>query len=208
MGSMPLSGDRLLALLGTLVVLLGVVFGAAVGLETRKATAAPSPSDPAGDAVLPVGRSPQARLPKGVRIDPETLEITGLDLAHEEGVVPLAWTTLRAYEYRAGLAGLPADLRALDGTRVAMAGFLLPLYEWEDIREFNLVASHWSCCFGVPPGITGWVHVTLAPGPAGLGNTTEPLEVSGTFRVREQQEAGYVVAIWAIEDATAHVIGW
>ncbi len=87
-----------------------------------------------------------------------------------------------------------------------MAGFLLPLYEFADIREFHLVGSHWSCCFGVPPGLSGWVSVDLRPGSPGLPNTVDPIVVTGTFHVREQKEAGYVVAIYAMDDATATVL--
>jgi hypothetical protein len=131
-----------------------------------------------------------------------------MDLAPEDGSTVLAWSALKAYEYEKGLRGLPDGIRALDGRRVTMAGFLLPLYEFHDIREFNLVSSHWSCCFGVPPGINGWVMVSLPPEHPGLRNTTEPIAVTGTFRVRERTEAGWVVAIYAIEDARARVLSW
>ena len=149
-----------------------------------------------------------ASLPGGVTIDPQTLELVGLDLEPEDGSQVVGWSTLRGYEYQEGLGGVPEEIRALDGQAVTMAGFLLPLYEFDDIKEFNLVASHWSCCFGVPPGINGWVYVRLAKGQKGLKNSTDPLKVSGTFRVREHKEAGYVVSIYALEDAKATVLGW
>jgi hypothetical protein len=88
-----------------------------------------------------------------------------------------------------------------------MHGFLLPLYEWDDLREFGLVANHMSCCFGMPPGINGQVFVKLA-GKEGLPNTSEPIRVVGTFRVKEIQESGFVLAIYAIEDADAVIVGY
>ncbi len=147
-------------------------------------------------------------LPEGVTIDPQTLELVGLDLAPEDGSRAVSWSTLRSYEYQEDLKGVPEDIQSLDGQPVTMAGFLLPLYEFDNIKEFNLVASHWSCCFGVPPGINGWVYVRLAKGQKGLKNSTDPLKIVGTFRVREHKEAGYVVSIYSIEDAKATVIGW
>jgi hypothetical protein len=89
-----------------------------------------------------------------------------------------------------------------------MLGFLLPLHEFDDILEFNLVASHWSCCYGVPPGITGWARVVLTRGQQGLENATQPLLVTGTFRLEEQEEAGYALSIYTREDAGARDLSW
>jgi hypothetical protein len=117
------------------------------------------------------------------------------------------WDVLVGYDYRPGLEGLPDALKALDGKKVVMHGFLLPLYEWDDIREFGLVANHMSCCFGMPPGINGQVFVKLR-GKEGLPNTAEPLRVIGTFRVKEVKESGFVLAIYSIDDAEAVIVGY
>jgi hypothetical protein len=84
-----------------------------------------------------------------------------------------------------------------------MLGFLMPNYEYDDIHQFALVGSHWSCCFGIPAGLNGTVNVTLAPGHKGLENSLEPLRVVGTFRAKEIKEEGWLVAIYSLEDATA-----
>ena len=44
--------------------------------------------------------------------------------------------------------------------------------------------------------------------PAILPNTSEPLRVIGTFRVKEIQESGFVLAIYQIEDAEAVIVGY
>jgi hypothetical protein len=142
-------------------------------------------------------------LPPGVTLDANGI-LTGVALATEPGTTMLEWSTLRAYEYSAaGLGDLPDALKALDGKRVTMVGFLLPLYEWDDIHQFALVGSHWSCCFGVPAGLNGTMNTTLAKGHAGLENSMEPLRVVGTFHVRETRESGWLVSIYSLDDATA-----
>jgi len=166
------------------------------------------PRVPPPHAVMLDETGSSSGLPDGVTIDPQTLELVGLDLAPEDGSRAVSWSTLRGYEYQEDLVGVPEDIASLDGQKVTMAGFLLPLYEFDNIKEFNLVASHWSCCFGVPPGINGWVYVHLAKGQKGLKNSTDPLKVVGTLRVREHKEGGYVVSIYSLEDAKATVIGW
>ena len=205
--------DRLLLWFGTPLVVGCVVWAAMQAARADRsspgfAAAARAVADAeATDIALPAEVA-ATRLPDGVRIDPQTLELVGLKLDPEDGGEVVEWSTLKTYEYQEGLAGIPASLQALDGKQVTMAGFLLPLYEFDNIKEFNLVASHWSCCFGVPPGLSGWVHVKLAPGHAGLRNTTEPLRVTGTMQVKEHLEAGYVVSIYSLMDAKASVIGW
>lgn len=202
------SFDRLLAVLGTVLVLGAVGWVAGTTKAEGRAPEAPPYLPPLTDGVLPASAPgyDTSRLPVGVTIDPETLELVGLNLDPDEGGVVAPWEVLGSFEYVDGLDELPEAVAALDGRTATMAGFLLPLYEYEDIKEFHLVASHWSCCFGVPAGLNGWVAVRLAPGHAGLPNTTDPIKVTGTFHVREEKEAGYVVAIYAIDDARATVL--
>jgi hypothetical protein len=205
--------DRLLLGLGTPLLLGCVVWAAMRSAQADRsgagfAAAARAVADAEGTGPLLPAAVPTSQLPEGVRIDPQTLELVGLKLDSQDGSEVVEWSTLKAYEYQEGLAGIPASLSDLDGRQVTMAGFLLPLYEFDDIREFNLVASHWSCCFGVPPGLSGWVHVKLARGHKGLRNSTEPLLVTGTLSVKEHLEAGYVVSIYSLLDAKASVIGW
>ena len=123
------------------------------------------------------------------------------------GVVAILWETLKAYDYQPKLSGLPDEIRALDGKKVLMRGFLMPLTEWDDIHEFSLVETHASCCFGVPPGLSGMVlvHIDAA---RGLPNTNEPIEAIGTFHVGETSQDGFVLSIFSIEHATGRVIGY
>ena len=117
------------------------------------------------------------------------------------------WATLTAYEYAPGLSALPDAVKALEGQVITMRGFLMPLYEYDDIREFVLVPNHMSCCFGMPIGINGQVLVKLDMS-RGLPNTNEPLEVTGTFRASETKEQGYVLSIYRMDGAKARIVGY
>ena len=119
----------------------------------------------------------------------------------------LDWASLTAYDYQQGMGNLPEALKTLDGKTVTMRGFLLPLYEFDDIHEFILVANHMSCCFGIPAGINGQVYVKTK-GDRGLPNTNEPIEVVGTFHARERTEQGYVLSIYEIVESSARIVGY
>lgn len=195
-----------------LVAVLSFGMGALVGVGLVRSAGAQgdgarsgafAPSGPLGVPGLPT----LPALPPGVTVDQNGI-IQGLNMAAEPGTTMLTWETLRAFEYSAavGMGEVPEALKAVDGKRVTMVGFLMPNYEWDDIHQFALVGSHWSCCFGMPAGLNGTVNVTLAEGHKGLDNTMEPLRVVGTFRIREVREADWLIAIFGLEDAQAEVL--
>ena len=146
-------------------------------------------------------------LPAGVRVDPVTGELVGLAL-EDEGAKSLPWEALRGYRYRRGLEGMPEEIKKLDGQTVVMVGFLMATFEYENIREFHLVASHWSCCYGMPPGLEGVVYVKLQDGANGLRQTLQPVKVVGTLKVEEIKESGVLLAIYSLRDAKAEELRW
>ena len=147
-------------------------------------------------------------LPPGVRIDPTTGLLMGVVPPDIPGVEPMTWELLRTYEHQPELKGMPESISKLNGKKVVMIGFLMTVFEFDDIHEFHLVASHWSCCYGVPPGLESAVHVKLKDGEEGLPNTMKPLRVIGTLRVQEMKESGIIFAIYSIEDAEAKVMDY
>jgi hypothetical protein len=190
-------------LTAVLAIACSVAFTAALtyGVRTTHATGARAGLPPAG--ALP-GPSPYGLpgLPGGLTVDANgMLRVPGLE--PEPGSVLLDWDVLLAFEYQkaTGLTTLPETIRALEGKRVTMVGFMMPLYEFTDIRQFAFVGSHWSCCFGRPAGLNGTLNVTLAADAKSLEHTLEPLRVVGTFHAREVKESGFLLSIFSLDDA-------
>jgi hypothetical protein len=186
---------------------MGVLLGYGVTEGRTAGEAARAPITLGGGPQGGAGGMPAAGLPSlpaGLTLDAKGM-IRGLDRRIAPGTVGVEWESLGAYTYtiEKGLADLPPDLRALDGKRVTLVGFLMPIYEFDDMLQFALVGSHWSCCFGRSPTIAEMLNVTLASGHTPLKNTLEPLRVVGTFRAKEVRESGYLLSIFSIEDAEA-----
>jgi hypothetical protein len=181
---------------------LGAMLGYGIAATRVPGTLSPpwrTAFGPAGGAGADAGLP---GLPRGLRVDANGMLVVP-DLKPEPGSTLLEWDTLLAFQYQpaTGLKNLPETLRALEGKRVTLVGFLMPLYEFTDIRQFALVGSHWSCCFGRPAGLNGTFNVTLAADQKSLENTLEPLRVVGTFRAKEVRESGYLLSIFSLDDA-------
>ena len=108
-------------------------------------------------------------------------------------------------EYEGEDIHFPDRIRALDGQRVALTGYMIPL-RWDENRvpHFMLVRDLLQCCFGGAPEPDEWVDVDMAP----EGTTYwayVPVVVRGTFKLAGQSdEAGYATGAFAIKATDAH----
>jgi hypothetical protein len=60
-------------------------------------------------------------------------------------------------------ATVPPHINALQGRRVAVDGFMLPmLMKREHVTGFLLLRDQGGGCFGIAPPMNGWVYVTMA----------------------------------------------
>jgi hypothetical protein len=157
---------------------------------------------PADDAPLPAGTDPadiaamksaEAMLEaerKLARLIKEG-KITGLDKI-------VTFDELSAWPYEDGLKGMPKRVKELDGKRVLMTGFMLPIDEVQNIKEFLLVQSLWSCCYGTPPDINGIIRVVM-PKDKRTDYFFDPLKLIGKFKVEATFIDGYCVDIYQLE---------
>jgi len=117
----------------------------------------------------------------------------------------LSFEEISSWPYEDGLKGLPKTVKKLDERKVMMTGFMLPIDQVENIKEFLLVQSLWSCCYGQPPDINGIVRVVMK------GKTTtdyqfDPIKIVGDFKVEAAIEDGYCVDIFQLHADSVEVI--
>ena len=115
------------------------------------------------------------------------------------GVTDLAIKELGNFDYDIEKGGnIPADIKALNGTRFRTRGYMIPLDQAESITEFALVPSLFACCFGQPPQIQ---HTLVVHCPKGKAVSYFPDEISveGTLKVQEKKDDGYIISIFEID---------
>lgn len=92
---------------------------------------------------------------------------------------------------------IPDDVRALEGVKVRMKGFMQLISESESITRFQLVPDRFACCFGQPPQIQHTAMVVCPPGKS-VRYFPEEVWVEGMLKVGEKSEEGFVLAIFEI----------
>jgi hypothetical protein len=97
------------------------------------------------------------------------------------------------------LAQVPAVIRKLDGRKVVLTGFMLPLkLENGFATEFFFLSSRSLCCYGVTPEINEWIHVKMRK--EGLPAVQDvPVFLAGRLRVRAQWSDGYLSSLYELE---------
>ena len=169
--------------------------------KTDKPKDEPRIDKPAADEPMPKGTDPadiaamrsaeqMLQAEKKLAEEIKAGKVTGLDKI-------LPFDEIDSWPYEDGLKGMPKRIKELSGKKVLMTGFMLPIDEVQNIKEFLLVKSLWSCCYGTPPDIHGIVRVVMPK-----GKTTDyffdPLKVIGTFKVEATVMDGYCVDIYQL----------
>jgi hypothetical protein len=113
------------------------------------------------------------------------------------GYETVAWSTLGGFEYSEGMK-LPDAVTKLNGKKVALAGYMMTLDEVENIREFLIVESLWSCCFGVPPNVNQVILIKIE-GRRGTEYSSLPVMIAGTLDVGEKIEDGFVTSVYRLK---------
>jgi hypothetical protein len=116
------------------------------------------------------------------------------------GVVQeMAIKDLGNFDYDADKGGnIPPDVIALNGSKVRLNGYMIPMDQAESITEFALVPSLFSCCFGQPPQIQHTIVVHVPKGKA-VSYYPDEISVEGTLTVDEKKEDGFIVSIFEVD---------
>ena len=93
---------------------------------------------------------------------------------------------------------IPAEIRALDGRKTLVTGYMLPVRLANGrVTEFLLVKDPSMCCFGVVPNMNEWVVVKMKAG--GVAPVMDvPVSFYGELKVGPQFENGYMVGIYEL----------
>lgn len=96
------------------------------------------------------------------------------------------------------LGQIPGIVQQLDGQKVLLTGFMLPMkMEGPLATEFLLVANSMLCCYGIVPDMNQWVVVKTAKGVKPQQDV--PMQFFGTLRVQPRFDAGALSAIYHLE---------
>jgi hypothetical protein len=93
---------------------------------------------------------------------------------------------------------VPADVAALDGARVRLNGFMLPISQSEKITDFALIPSLMGCCFGASPGVEHVITAKLPPDKA-VDYTVDEVVVEGVLHVKVERKQGYTYSLFKVE---------
>lgn len=93
---------------------------------------------------------------------------------------------------------VPSDVHLLEGAKVRVSGFMMPMDESFQISHFALMPSLVSCCFGQPPGPEHTIECRTPPDKA-IGNTLDEIVVEGTLHVRVKRQDDYTYSIWEMD---------
>jgi|SRR5690349_15080804 len=103
------------------------------------------------------------------------------------------------FEYDADKGGnVPDDVKALSGSGIRLSGFMIPMDQADNITQFALVPSLFSCCFGQPPQIQHTIVVHVPKGKA-VSYYPEEIVVEGKLTVDEKKEDGFIVSLFEME---------
>lgn len=93
---------------------------------------------------------------------------------------------------------IPEAIRGLDGRKVIVSGFMLPIkMEGGRVTELLLMRSQMMCCYGVMPQVNEWVLVRMPKGVYQLMDV--PVAVGGVLHVKALYENGFLTAIYTLD---------
>lgn len=101
---------------------------------------------------------------------------------------------------------IPKDIKAWDGQKIRLRGFIIPFSQAQGVTDFALVPTLGSCCFGQPPGVQ---HVIVSHVANGGKLTFMPDEVwcEGTIKVDLKREDGYTFQVFKFEVSSVKLAG-
>ncbi|MBX7221131.1 MAG: DUF3299 domain-containing protein [Blastocatellia bacterium] len=134
------------------------------------------------------------------------------DLQVEGGVTKVGFAYIKdaKYDFTPGkpVPPPPNTLQILDGKKVEVMGFAMPLYSPDGKTEFLLTQSANGCCFGAPPQLQHMILVRCANPNLKIEDISRPVKVQGVFSVGEEKDSyGYVTSLLRVTAETVQPAG-
>jgi hypothetical protein len=93
---------------------------------------------------------------------------------------------------------IPNEIKALNGKKVVISGFMMPLeVHGETATEFLILRNQSSCCFGAAPKLNEFVMVKV---PKGVNSIMDQVvNIAGILHVGTTRENGYITQIYQMD---------
>ena len=198
------TGSRLWIVLGIVGCLAGGAAATWLLSNSRKA-----------ELDMAQGRTPIAGVARGQRIvaprDHTASEFHpgGADNAGglKDGSSPaVTFDMLSGFYYEVGAADrpndqIPATVRAFDGKKVAVQGFMIPItLERGATKEFLIARDRICCPYGANvPRMNEWISVKMSDNRTTRYIADQPVTISGTLHVGEEIVNGEVMSVYRMD---------
>jgi hypothetical protein len=94
--------------------------------------------------------------------------------------------------------GIPGKVRELDGKRVCIEGYMLPMKLNDGlVNEFLLIRSPMVCCYGAIPATNEWVVVKMKTGTSPVMDV--PIKLYGTLHVGAVYQDTSFAGLYAVD---------
>lgn len=92
---------------------------------------------------------------------------------------------------------IPPEVRALDGRRVTITGFMNPIeFDHDGVKSFALTAIPGGCCYGAIPRLNEWIVVSMPEGQLADYAYYDPVTIFGELSVGELYDEGVVLSLY------------
>lgn len=200
------------------------LLGAALGLGATSLFAADAAKPVRGEPIRPVTAAPRGEPIRALSPSAPAAEAKakpGAAETTEGGFTTVGFDKLSAFKYDVpddpgatnSVAAkdpdqqIPADVKAYNGRRVALKGFMLPLkVEGGLVTELLIMRDQSMCCYGAVPKINEWVSVKMTS--KGVKPVMDQaVTLQGTLKVGAIRENGYLVGIYQMDGERVNAPG-
>lgn len=96
----------------------------------------------------------------------------------------------KGFVFRDGVNEFHEDVKALDGSKLFVKGYMYPSGQLEGVREFILCRDSGECCFGGKPKLTDMIRVRVPDGGLGVNFYAGLVAVAGDFKLNDLRRSG------------------